>query len=1519
MQEDSSNPCPYPFREEFALFHPSQHRASCGIGVIAHTKGLKSHRLVCDAIAALEAMEHRGARGADGKTGDGVGILIQIPDRFFRGEAQRLGFQLPPPGAYAVGVFFGPQPHNMMGFSDSLNPLKPVFEKLGISLIGWRPVPTHPACLGAMARHGEPQIAQAFFDLTRVAEEARNTKLYLAQKQISHFFTDLNGGNPEGSIQLISLDRKTTVYKGMMHAGELAVYYPDLASPEVESALAMVHARFSTNTFPSWFLAQPFKHLCHNGEINTLRGNLAAMLGRESSMAQELFGDDAPMAVPLMGQKLSDSAFLDQVFKLLLLSGRSLAEAHMILMPEAWEKNHLMDPQLRSFYEYHAPVFEPWDGPAAVVSTDGTAVCVGLDRNGLRPCRYLLTDDDLVIVASEMGALPIPLEKIKRMGRVGPGELLLIDPTRGGLILSDEAKKQVSGRYDYRPWIESSIKDIDSLWAIRDLHKQRKATRLQQLQVAFGMSSEEIEMTLKPMAEKGEEPISSMGDDTPPAFLSTEPRLVFDYFKQQFAQVTNPPIDPLREELVMSLTVYLGSKQALGETTPAQLVKLHHPVLSEEILNRIQSHDVSGLKVVTLSTLVEVAPGLTFSSGLEQLCKQAIEASIGGAHVILLSDRGSQANKIPIPLLLAVAAVHQTLVNEHLQSRTDLIVETAEVRTVHQLACTLGYGAKAVLPYLALDTIGVLCDQGEIKGTTHKSGAEKKYIKALNKGLFKIMSKMGISTLMSYQGAEIFESIGLGQELMNRFFPSTPSPIGGINLSQIEERTIKRHVYAFSPHRPQNLMVGGQIHWRKFGENHAWSPLAIASLQNAVRTGQHDSYESFKKEVDREDREPIFLRHLLAFSKIPSDKSVAPEEVQPAPEIVKKFTTGAMSLGAISRESHETLAVAMNRLGGKSNTGEGGEDPNRAVLAANGDSRLSAIRQVASGRFGVTLSYLLDGQELQIKIAQGAKPGEGGQLPGHKVDREIAKLRHSSPGVPLISPPPHHDIYSIEDLAQLIYDLKNANPKALVSVKLVASTGIGAIAAGVVKAGADKVVISCGSGGTGASPLSSIKHAGMPWEIGIAEVHQALVLNGLRPWVKLEVDGQFKTGRDVVIAALLGANEFGFATAPLIATGCIMMRKCHLNTCPVGIATQDPELRALYKGKPEHVINFMFFVAEDVRSILAQLGLRSLSEAIGRADLLSPKEPLSSQLHLDFKRLLYRARAPENMGFLAQRPEVVLAPSLESLNGHIATAHRSFGARLSSQRIKAGGSGLSSQGKPLKIDLKGYAGQSFGAFLDEGVELSLVGAANDYVGKGLSGGRIVVTLPHTATWLEESPSIIGNTVLYGATSGELYVGGAAGERFAVRNSGATAVVEGLGDHGCEYMTGGVVMVLGAIGKNFGAGMSGGSAFVYDEHGLLGNRFNLDLIELEPLTGDEHRPEAVTIKRLLEVHHQATKSQRAAQLLGDWPSCLVRFIRVEPKGYQASLAAANEQEVSEPPLFGGSTSAQLRRIGENRHV
>jgi glutamate synthase domain-containing protein 2/glutamate synthase domain-containing protein 3 len=858
------------------------------------------------------------------------------------------------------------------------------------------------------------------------------------------------------------------------------------------------------------------------------------------------------------------------------------------------------------------------------------------------------------------------------------------------------------------------------------------------------------------------------------------------------------------------------------------------------------------------------------------------------------------------------------------------------------LACTLGYGAKAVLPYLALDTIGALCDQGEIKGTTQKSGAEKKYIKALNKGLLKIMSKMGISTLMSYQGAEIFESIGLGYDLMKRFFPSTPSPIGGIDLAQIEARTLVRHAYAFNPQRAPHLLVGGQVHWRKHGEKHAWSPQAIANLQHAVRDNQFSSYEAFKKEVDREDQDPIFLRHLLEFKdgkQAPVDLEVD-HGLQTAQDIVKTFTTGAMSLGAISREAHETLAIAMNRLGGKSNTGEGGEDPGRATPTLAGDSRLSAIRQVASGRFGVTLAYLLDGKELQIKIAQGAKPGEGGQLPGHKVDREIAMLRHSNPGVPLISPPPHHDIYSIEDLAQLIYDLKNAHPKALVSVKLVASTGIGAIAAGVVKAGADKVVISCGSGGTGASPLSSIKHAGMPWEIGIAEVHQALVINGLRPWVKLEVDGQFKTGRDVVIAALLGANEFGFATAPLIATGCIMMRKCHLNTCPVGIATQDPELRALYRGKPEHVIQFMFFVAEDVRRTLARLGLRSLEEAIGRTDLLQPKEPISSLLHLDFKRLLFQVKAPENMGFLPQRPPVALSPSLADLNGQITTAHRSFGSLLSSERISSDrissdrissdrissdrndtgrrGPGKS-QREPLKIDLTGYGGQSFGAFLDQGVALKLLGAANDYVGKGLSGGRIVVTLPKTAPWLDESPSIIGNTVLYGATAGELFVGGAAGERFAVRNSGAEAVVEGLGDHGCEYMTGGVVIVLGSIGKNFGAGMSGGLAFVYDEHGSLGMQFNLDMIELEPLTGDEHRPEALTIKRLLEAHLQTTQSQRAAYLLENWPTCLVRFIKVEPKGYQASLAAARDDEGRDPPPYGGGPHAQLRRIGENRHV
>jgi glutamate synthase (NADPH/NADH) large chain len=1514
------------------LHTSDHHKDSCGIGVIAHVKGVKSHEIVRDAIDALKAMEHRGALGADGRTGDGVGILLQIPDQFMRHVIDATHFKLPQPGHYGLGVFFGPQGTDCARW---LTGLESVLNDLQVPLLGVRPIPTNSQALGAMARSDEPQMAHFFFDLTSHKEEHRDRQLYLVQKQIENAFAARPHENGKQIFHLVHLDRRTIVYKGMMLAHEMGDYFPDLNSPDLISAFAMVHARFSTNTFPSWILAQPFKHLCHNGEINTLRGNLAAMSGREATLAHELFGSSASMALPLMGKNLSDSGFLDQVFKLMLLSGRSLAESHMILMPEAWEKNMQMSDALRAFYEYHAPIFEPWDGPAAVVSTDGQAVCVGLDRNGLRPCRYMLLDDGRVIVASEIGALPVPLDRIVKMGRIGPGELLLIDPTQGGLLVGESIKETVARKKDYRRLVQESIVDIDQLWAIRDLHKNRRSSKLIELQWAFGLSQEELEMVLKPMAEKGEEPVSSMGDDTPPAFLSTESRLLFDYFRQQFAQVTNPPIDPLREELVMSLSVHLGHKHALVGKTQGSLVKLHQPVLTEETLNRILAQEVSGLKVTSLSTLCDVASnydpkgrhsGERFAETLENLARKAVNASYGGAQVILLSDRGATRGQVPVPMLLAVAAVHQALMEEHLKSRTDIIIESAEVRSVHHLACVLGYGAKAVLPYLALDSIGNLCDLGEIKGINKKSAAEKRYIKALNKGLLKIMSKMGISTLMSYQGAEIFEVLGLGMDLMKNYFPSTPSPIGGIQLGQIEERTIRRHENAYKNLKGTNLPTGGMIHWRKNSEHHSWSPVAIASMQQGVRTGLDPFFSQYKKEVDREDGPPLFIRHLLTFKK---QNSIDISTIERAQNIVKQFTTGAMSLGAISREAHETLAIAMNRLGGKSNTGEGGEDPARAKLMPSGDSRLSAIRQVASGRFGVTLAYLLDGRELQIKISQGAKPGEGGQLPGHKVDREIARLRHSTPGVPLISPPPHHDIYSIEDLAQLIYDLRSAHPKAIISVKLVASTGIGAIAAGVVKAGADKVVVSCGSGGTGASPLSSIKHAGMPWEIGISEVHQALVLNGLRSWVKLEVDGQFKTGRDVVIGALLGADEFGFATAPLIATGCIMMRKCHLNTCPVGIATQDPELRAKFTGKPEHVVNFMFWVAEDARKILAEIGLKSLKDCIGRTDLISPKKELCDPLHLDFSRLLRPVTPPKDMGFLPQRPPVALAPSPAELNGSITTAVRSFGALYASEILQKNNSSpphpVFSPARTEKISLKGYAGQSFGAFLTKGTHLHLEGAANDYVGKGLSGGKITITLPHTASWVDESHSLIGNTVLYGATSGELYVGGAAGERFGVRNSGAQAVVEGLGDHGCEYMTGGHVVVLGNIGKNFGAGMSGGLAFIYGEQNTLSARVNLEMVELEPLTDDEMRPEAQTIKKMLDAHLEYTGSKRAQALLADWPTCLIRFIKVEPKGYRASLARAQDNSYGDNTSGGTALSPKhtqwtaIPDRGDHRHV
>lgn len=1470
------------------LYDASHDRDSCGVTLVADMHGRPSSKIVDLGLDALARMEHRGALGADGRTGDGVGILTQIPDAFFRRISAEKGVSLPPPGDYCVGMFFlPPEPERLPDLKTTID--KIVTEE-GFQSLLWRLVPTNGTCLGSLAKLTEPSIWQLIFAPCAEEEDSGfegqklRQKLYIIKSRIESVFVSIS------PFAVVSLDNQTIVHKGMMLAHDLATYFPDLKHPEFVSALAVVHARFSTNTFPSWRLAQPFHRLCHNGEINTLRGNLASLRSREKEICKRLFTGREGDVTPLIKPGLSDSAYLDTALELLILAGKSLPEALMILIPEAWQKNQFLSPNLRAFYEFHAPLMEPWDGPAAVIASDGIRSAVTLDRNGLRPCRYAVTKQGLFVASSEAGAVPLPWEEVISHGRLSPGEIIVVDPTRGGLLGNDVVKAQIAAQYAYESWVGRHLLNSSFVSETKNLDAYPSSDDLVRLQIANGFTREEITMVMQPMANTGEEPVSSMGDDTPIAALSDEPRLLYDFFRQQFAQVTNPPIDPLREDLVMSLKVYLGRKGSpFRDPIASDVLCLEHPILRISDLNHILEHPAPSLSSCRISTLIPIENGTSkFQDSLENLVSLACERARQGFTVLVLSDRGMTTSKLALPALLAVSAVHHELVHQGRRDQVDLIIETAEARTVHHMALLLGYGAQAIVPYLALDTVRDLFGKGALPNQLSEVNAQANYIKSLKKGLLKVLSKMGIATLRSYNGAQIFEAIGLSKDLVEKYFQGTSSALGGWPLEKVATAGITRHQRAFSTPRvgeKLELPTGGSIHYRVSGERHAWRPETIAHLQHAAKSGDQSAYAKFRDAANGINGTAHYLRHLLEFKREGTCQTQI-EDIEEAASVVKRFTTGAMSLGAISREAHETLALAMNALGGKSNSGEGGEDPDRAHPLPNGGSKISAIRQIASARFGVTLEYLAQGRELQIKIAQGAKPGEGGQLPGHKVDAEIARLRHSTPGVALISPPPHHDIYSIEDLAQLIHDLREANPNAQVSVKLVSASGIGAVAAGVAKAGADKIVISCGSGGTGASPLSSIKHVGLPWEMGLAETHQALVANGLRPWVRLEVDGQLKTGRDVVIGSLLGADEFGFATAPLIATGCIMMRKCHLNTCPVGIATQDPELRAKFQGKPEHVINYMFLVAEEARQLLATLGLKSLAEARGRTDLLTEKKDLTEPRGLDLRPLLFRPEPPPVSNLLPKRPVSNASIQILSEDGVITTTHRSFGTRLSFQRYAAQKSGVSLS--PLTLTTRGYAGQSLGAFLTRGVTLILNGIANDYVGKGLSGGTIIVKPPVLSSWGEASPAVVGNTVLYGATSGKLFVAGSAGERFAVRNSGAVAVVEGTGNHGCEYMTGGTVVVLGMTGRNFAAGMSGGYAYVYDEDGDFCRRVNIEMVILERLTSNGHVDDLNILKALVEVHERSTHSLRARSLLADWEESSQRFVKVIPKELHAQI-------------------------------
>jgi len=1533
--------------EAQGLYDPRNEHDACGVGFIVDIKNRKSHDIIRDGLEILVNLTHRGAVGADPKAGDGAGILIQLPDVFLRAEAAALGITLPPEGAYAAGCVFLPQDAAIRHACESH--FETLVKAEGQALLGWRDVPTDSSSLGYSVLPTVPVVRMVFIGKGRGAEsqDAFERKLFVIRKQVTN-------GAPAGSerdFYIPSLSSRTLIYKGMLLADQVNIFYPDLNDERLTSALAMVHQRFSTNTFPSWRLAHPFRMISHNGEINTLRGNLNWMNARRQTMSSPVLGDDLAKLWPLIPEGQSDSACFDNALELLVMGGYSLTQAMMMLIPEAWAGNPLMDKDRKAFYEYHAALMEPWDGPAAVCFTDGRQIGATLDRNGLRPARYLVTEDDKLLMASEMGVLTIPEERIKKKWRLQPGKMLLIDLEQGRIIDDSEIKAGLAGAKPYAEWLSDAQLILEDLKIPVEPMGFDKATLLDRQQ-AFGYSQEDVKFLLQPMAVTGQEPVGSMGTDTPIAVLSAKPKLLFNYFKQCFAQVTNPPIDSIREESVMSLVSLIGPRPNLLELNDdapeSKRLEVRQPILTNEDLEKIRRIETlagSGFKSVTIDITWPAAEG---ADGLEAavagLCRQAKGRVAEGYNIIILSDRAMGPDAIAIPSLLAVSAVHHFLIREGLRTRAGLVVETGEAREIHHMCVLAGYGAEAINPYLAFETLEDMRPSLPEALSSHE--VQKRYIKGMDKAILKVMAKMGISTYQSYCGAQIFDAIGLADSFINTYFAGTSSKIGGIALRDVGEESVRRHRIAYSdaPIYRDALDVGGEYAVRLRGEEHAWTSETIATMQHAVRSGSIDKFREFSRLIDDQSRRLLTLRGL--FDIRPAGNGIPLDEVESAKDIVKRFATGAMSFGSISYEAHSTLAIAMNRIGGKSNTGEGGEEAERFLPLANGDSKRSAIKQVASGRFGVTAEYLVNADDIQIKMAQGAKPGEGGQLPGHKVDKTIARVRHSTPGVGLISPPPHHDIYSIEDLAQLIFDLKNTNPEARISVKLVSEIGVGTVAAGVAKAKADHVTISGFDGGTGASPLTSIKHAGSPWEIGLAETHQTLVLNQLRGRISVQADGGLRTGRDVVIAALLGADEFGFATAPLIAAGCIMMRKCHLNTCPVGVATQDPELRKRFVGQPEHVINYFFFVAEEVRELMAKLGFRKVEDMIGRSDLLDTREALDhwKVKGLDFSKLFHQVLAGPGVAtrrMEAQEHEIddvldreLIAeakPALEDrvsvrITRPVRNVNRTVGAMLSGAVAKRfGHAGL--PGDTIHVKLNGTAGQSFGAFLARGVALELEGEANDYVGKGISGGRIVIYPPRVSTIVAEDNIIVGNTVLYGAIEGECYFRGVAGERFAVRNSGAIAVVEGVGDHGCEYMTGGVVLVVGATGRNFAAGMSGGIAYVLDEVGDFAKRCNLSMVELEPVAaeedanilhenqagdleghglvevmGDMTRDDAARIQALLRNHQHYTGSKRAHDILLNWEYFMPKFVKVMPVDYRRALLEM--QKAQEPRLVVG---------------
>jgi glutamate synthase (ferredoxin) len=1490
------------------LYHPSHEHDACGMGFVVDLHGNKSHDIIRKGIEILVNLTHRGACGCDPETGDGAGILIQIPHEFFARECREIGFSLPEPGVYGVGMMFLPVEPQQRLMCEGI--VERIAREEGLTVLGWRDTPLDSDAIGRTARASQPYIEQVFLrGAHEWSQDELERALYVVRRRAETEVaaTDIR---EKDFFYVPSLSTRLIVYKGLLLAPQISEFYKELSDPDTRSALCMVHQRFSTNTFPTWQLAHPYRMICHNGEINTVKGNVNWMHARESVLKSNLFGENLEKTLPVVRPGLSDTGSLDNAVEMLTLAGRDLPHVMAMLMPEAWDADSTMLDEKKAFYEYHASLMEPWDGPAAVAFTDGKWLGATLDRNGLRPARYLITKDGVLILASETGVLPVRPEDVVSKGRLQPGKMLLVDLVNNRYVPDEEIKHTLASRQPYGEWLEKNQITLDALPDPPRVYGTDSKTLLQR-QRAFGYTEEDLRILIAPMAEKGEEPVGSMGVDTPLACLSDQPQPLFNYFKQLFAQVTNPAIDPIREELVMSLTSYIGTERNILEETPqhCHTLKLPHPILTNRDLEKLRRVSWGDFLGTTLQAVFKADSGeQELERALDGLCRRASLAIRDGYRLLILSDRGVEPKYAPIPSLLALTAVHNHLVRERTRTQVALIIESGEPREVMHFALLIGYGASAVNPYLAIETLEDMAQRGRLGAATFDA-ALKNYKKSINKGLLKVFSKMGISTLQSYRGAQVFEAIGLNESMVDQYFTGTASRIEGVGLDILAREALMKHAHAFRPvtESETELNVGGDYQYRIKGEYHLLNPQTIGNLQRAVRENRFDSFEAYTELIDKENQQLCTLRGLMELKT--AEKPVKLSEVEPASEIVKRFATGAMSFGSISKEAHETLAIAMNRIGGRSNTGEGGEDEARFQRDPNGDWRRSSIKQVASGRFGVTTNYLVNADDLQIKIAQGAKPGEGGQLPGHKVDEVIARVRHSTAGVPLISPPPHHDIYSIEDLAQLIYDLKNVNPKARISVKLVAEVGVGTVAAGVAKAHADVVLISGHDGGTGASPLTSLRHAGIPWELGLAETQQVLVLNDLRSRIVVQTDGKLQTGRDVVIAALLGAEEFGFSTMPLVAMGCIMMRKCHLNTCPVGIATQDPVLRKKFEGTPENVVNFFFFIAEQIRAYMAKMGFRRFEEMVGRVDMIEMRPALEhwKARGLDFSQLLFNPPAPSRVGrrcMIAQdhgleaaldaklidyaKPAIEKGTPVEFVLP-IRNVDRTVGAMLSGEIARRHGSKGLEPGA-IHFRFNGSAGQSFGAFLAPGVTLELEGDANDYVGKGLSGGRIIVYPPRNSIFLPEENILIGNVVLYGATSGEAFFNGRAGERFAVRNSGATAVVEGVGDHGCEYMTKGLVVVINDTGKNFAAGMTGGIAYVLDETGEFQetrcNRTSVDLEALEEKDGGE-------VRYWIARHAEHTESPRANWILENWDSLLPKFVKVFPHEYKRVLGVKRQ--------------------------